>query len=166
MTIRASGLTMPDWPILVPARIHQGRLDVDLSRVAQAVRGAKDGPLTVVLERFTARRSLEQNALYHAGYVKPLAEYTGYTPLEMHRYLKRLFLPAVPMKRLTLCDRHGEIVDEVEIEQEPTTTTLTIEQFTAYLREIEGLAATLGVTVGSNRGEDYREPAPGKGHAA
>lgn len=113
----------------------------------------RNGEYTFTIERLTARRSLEQNALYWAGYVDPLCEHTGYRPREMHLYLKARFLPAAKRKthHLLLQNRAGEVIDEFEIDMS-TTTTLNRIEFGDYLDEIQAFAATLGVTCGSNRG--------------
>ena len=112
----------------------------------------RDGEYTVIVDRLVATRNLEQNALYHVGYVKPLAEFTGYTPSEMHAYLKARFLPAHKrkMKTMLLHNQHGEVIDEFELD-ESSTTKLSRLEFGDYLKEIEVFAASLGVVVGSNR---------------
>lgn len=133
------------------ARIEEGRLKVGL-RVLEAMRVALTDwqrcPVTITIERQHATRSLDQNALYWAGYVNPLAEYTGYTPLEMHAYLKKRFLPK---QRIEIVDkRSGVVVDEQDLES-LTTTTLNKIEFGEYLDEIKAFAISLDVVVGSNR---------------
>jgi len=107
----------------------------------------KDGEVVITIERVHATRSLEQNALYFAGYVKPLADHTGYDPRWIHAYLKKRFLPA---KHLVIQDRHGVVVTEEDVAA-LTTTQLNKNEFSEYLQAIEGWAAELGVVVGSNR---------------
>lgn len=133
------------------ARIEDGRLTVGL-RVLEAMRIAlahwQRCPVTITVEKQHATRSLDQNALYWVGYVNPLADYTGYTPNEMHAYLKKRFLPK---QRIEIVDkRSGVVVDEQDLEQ-LTTTTLNKIEFGEYLDEIKAFAIGLGVTVGSNR---------------
>lgn len=102
----------------------------------------------VTFERAHATRSLDQNAVYWAGYVHPIAEYTGYTPKEVHAYLKRRFLPK---QKIEIVDkRSGVVVDQVDLES-LTTTTLNKVEFSEYLSEIKDFAESIGVSVGSNR---------------
>lgn len=133
------------------ARIEEGRLKVGL-RVLEAMRVAlthwQRCPVTITVEKQHATRSLDQNALYWVGYVNPLAEYTGYTPLEMHAYLKGRFLPK---QRIEIVDkRTGVVVDEQELES-LTTTKLDKIEFGEYLDNIKALAISLGVVVGSRQ---------------
>lgn len=138
---------------LTTGRIERGQLKIrnrkDLDAWASQQR---DGEYTVVVERQHATRSLEQNALYHVGYVRPLAEHTGYTVKEMHAYLKARFLPTHKRqsKILLLHDQHGVVIDEYEIDLS-TTTVLNKVEFTEYLQAIDVFAADLGVIVGSKR---------------
>lgn len=103
--------------------------------------------VNITFEKGHATRTLDMNALYWAGYVTPLAEYTGYTPLEMHEYLKDKFLPR---KRLLIQDASGSVVDDYQLPA-PSTTTLDTIEFGEYLLEIKAFALTLGVSVGSNK---------------
>lgn len=106
-----------------------------------------EGEVIVTVEKAHATRSLEQNRLYFAGYVNPIAEYTGYSPKWVHAYLKKRFLPA---NRLLIQDATGVVVDDVEVDA-LTTTTLNKVEFGEYLHAIEEFAIGLGVVVGSNR---------------
>lgn len=133
------------------ARIEDGRLKVGL-RALEAMRLAlahwQRCQVTITVEKQHATRSLDQNALYWSGYVNPLAEYTGYTPFEMHAYLKKRFLPK---QRIEIVDRRsGVVIDEQDLDQ-LTTTTLNKIEFGEYLDEIKAFALGLGVIVGSNR---------------
>jgi hypothetical protein len=98
-----------------------------------------------------ATRSLDQNALYWAGYVQPIAEYTGNSPKWVHAYLKHKFLPK---QRIEIVDKKtGVIIDEVNLDQ-LTTTVLNKIEFGEYLRKIEEWVLDEfhgNVTVGSNR---------------
>lgn len=107
----------------------------------------RDAEVVVTFEKAHATRSADQNALYWAGYVQPLADHTGYTAMEMHSYLKQRFLPK---QHLMIQDANGAVVDETDIEALSTTKLNKIE-FGEYLNEIEALALTLNVRVGSNR---------------
>lgn len=94
----------------------------------------KDGEVTVTIERAHATRSLDQNALYWAGYVQPIADYTGNSVDWTHAYLKNRFLPK---QRIEIVDRKtGVVVDEQDLAQ-LTTTTLNRVEFSEYLKAIE-----------------------------
>jgi hypothetical protein len=134
------------------AVIQQGSLKV---RNRQALESwasrERDGEYLVTVARQQATRSLEMNALYWVGFVRPLAEHTGYTSNEMHAYLKARFLPTHKrrVKHLLLHDKHGAVIDEYVIDMS-TTTVLTKPEFGDYLHEIQVFAAELGVVVGGN----------------
>ena len=134
-------------------RIEKGELKVRNRRSLDAwSKQQRDGEYTVTIERAHATRSLEQNKAYWAGFVKPLSEHTGYTPNELHAYLKSRFLPTHKRqtKTLLLHNRQGEVIDEYEVDLS-TTTTLNRVEFGEYLHDISVFAAELGVTVGSSR---------------
>ena len=129
-------------------RVEGGKLKVrNRARFEQAFKSWRDCEVIITIEKAHATRNLEQNKLYWAGYVKPLAEYTGYSPKWIHAYLKKRFLPA---NHLMIQDKDGVIVDEADVDA-LTTTTLDKVQFGEYLRDVEEFALTLKVVVGSNR---------------
>ncbi len=129
-------------------RVEKGALKIrNRARMDAFFKNVRDCEVTVTIEKAHATRSADQNALYWAGYIQPLSDYTGYTPLEMHAYLKKRFLPT---KQLLIQDANGVVVDETAIEA-LSTTTLNKVEFGEYLHEIEAFALELGVTVGSNR---------------
>ena len=133
---------MPTWPVIVPARVEQGVVMFNRERLKKLLAGAKDGELTVTIERKHATRSLAQNRLYFGVYCRVLSEHTGYTPEEIHDYLKAKFLP----KKIVMADAHGEIVEEVTLGT--TTTRLNKIEFGEYLRAIQQWAAeTLDVNI-------------------
>lgn len=111
----------------------------------------RDGEVIVTVERQHATRSLDQNALYFAGYVNPVADYTGYSPRQIHALFKKMFLPK---QRIDIVDKKtGAVVEEVDLEQ-LTTTVLNKIEFSEYLNHIrdwvdETFHGT--VSVGSNR---------------
>ena len=102
-----------------------------------------DGEVIVSIRLAKATRSAAQNAMYWRFYVQPLSEYTGYSPQAIHSYLKQRFLAA---PALVIANADGEVVDEATIE--PTTTTLTKDEFSEYLLHISEFAETLNVSVG------------------
>jgi hypothetical protein len=109
----------------------------------EAIRSFPDGPVLVTLSTVTATRSRESNNLYWKFYVGAFSEETGNDPNWVHSYFKRKLLP-VPS--IVIADAHGEIVDEAPVE--PTTTILTPQEFSDYLRRIEIFASELGISVG------------------
>ena len=140
-------------PFVTTASIEAGQIRVRNRPALEAwAKCERDGEYTATFERQHATRNLEQNALYWAGYVTPLADHTGYTHNEMHAYLKARFLPTQKRRRKTLLlhNQHGEIIDEYEIDLS-TTTTLNKLEFSDYLRDIGIFAGELGVEVGTNR---------------
>ena len=125
-------------------QIEQGRLKVrHQQRFEQAMRQMRDGEVIVSVRQARATRTPAMNRLYWRWYVTPLAEYTGYSPLAIHSYLKQRFLVA---PQIVIADPNGEIVDEATIE--PTTTTLTTNEFSNYLNAIAEWAETLNVHCG------------------
>ena len=113
----------------------------------------RDGEYTATFERLHATRSLDQNALYFAGFVKPLADEFGWTQNDMHAYLKARFLPEHKRKTKTLTminRRTGEVIDQLVVDLSSTTQLNKIE-FGEYLRDIQVWAGEQGVEVGSNR---------------
>lgn len=135
--------------------IEAGEFKIRNGKAAKAWAATKRNgeEYTVTFERLHATRSVDQNSLYFAGYVKPLAEELGWTINDMHAYLKKRFLPASKRKTKTLLlhnKRTGEVVDEFELDLS-TTTNLNKLEFSDYIRDIGIFAAELGVDVGSNR---------------
>jgi hypothetical protein len=107
----------------------------------------KDGEVIVTVEQARATRSMSANALYWAGFVGPISEYTGYEPYEVHAFLKKKFLPS---KHMMIQNAQGEVIDETDID--PTTTKLNVNEFSDYLRSIKMWALdTLGIDCGSNQ---------------
>jgi hypothetical protein len=110
----------------------------------------RDTEVIVTVERAHATRSLLSNSLYWAGYVNPVAEHTGYSPKQIHRLFKRMFLPK---ERIEIVNSRTGVVYEEDFEQ-LTTTTLTKFEFSEFLNEIqEWVIDTFDgkVIVGSNR---------------
>jgi len=133
--------------------IREGALKVrHRERFDQAMKEMPVGEVIISIRHARATRSLVQNALYWSGYIAPLAEYTGYSAIFMHAYLKKRFLTPT---HLIISDPNGVIVDETDLE--PTTTTLTKNEFAMYLMNVEEFALSLGVTVGPKVAEYAHE---------
>jgi len=102
----------------------------------------------VTFEKAHATRSLEQNALYWAGYVVPIAEHLHCSEQWTHAYLKQRFLRG---RRMLIQNDHGEVVDDREVAA-LTTTHLDKIEFGEYLNAIkEWCIHELGIDVGTNR---------------
>ena len=103
-----------------------------------ALRDADGQPMLWVAKRRKLKRSLPQNALFHA-WVHILAVYTGETDAKMKDDLKRHLLPLV------------EVVSRVtgEIRMEPTPTRgLNKQDFAEFMTRLQALAVDLfGITL-------------------
>lgn len=100
-----------------------------------------DGEVTVTVRKVHATRSSKQNRWYWGGIMRALAEYTGYTPDEIHEICKAKFLPRV----VEIPGAQGEVAAEFTIGG--TTTTLDRVEFGDYCEQIREWAATLGVII-------------------
>jgi hypothetical protein len=117
-------------------RVERGKLKLRNRQAFEtAFKTWRDGEVIVRIERRHAARSLAQNAYYWGVAVHLLSEHTGYTPDEMHEFLKMKFLP----KKLAVQDKNGEVQGEFVIGG--TTTALNKIQFGEYLFNIQSWAA-------------------------
>ncbi len=126
---------MSDWPLILTAQLVSGRIKLNRRKLAQLLKARKDCELAIVIEKKHATRSLAQNAWYWAGVVGSIADYTGYTPDEVHDLLKAKFLP----KTIVLADKQGEVVEEVTLGR--STTTLNKLEFGEYIEQVRHWAA-------------------------
>lgn len=121
------------------------------AKVAAEFEHWPDCEVVLTVEKQHATRNVDQNALYWAGYVNPVAEYTGYSAKQIHAYFKKRFLPK---QRIEIVDRKtGVVVDEQDLDQ-LTTTVLNKVEFGEYLNDIKDWTEETfhgAVTVGSNR---------------
>lgn len=89
-----------------------------------------------------ATRSLAQNAYWWGVVVEMISEQTGYTPDEVHEFLKAKFIP----KKLAFCDGNGEVVDEYVLGG--STRKMNTLQFGEYMETVRRWAAeTLGLNI-------------------
>jgi len=91
--------------------------------------------LEITVARQRATRSQQQNSYYWGVVVQMLSDHTGYTPDEMHAYLKTKFIP----KRLAVNASNGIICDELVIGG--STRTMSTIQFGEYMESIRQWAA-------------------------
>lgn len=91
-------------------------------------------PWEITVEPHRARRSLNQNSLYHK-WVGIVAAETGHSHDEVHEFLKAEFLPP----------RHVEIGGRTR-ECRPSTTALKIDEMSQYMNQVYAWAgSTLGI---------------------
>lgn len=102
-------------------------LTADRSRVIEMITRAPDG---YVVEIRQPSRTLEQNALYwtqvHECAERVTIEDKRFTPQVWHVYFKQRFLPG----------RIIELPNGQIMEQDPTTTELTKEEFSLFIEEV------------------------------
>jgi hypothetical protein len=141
----------------VPATVTaEGALHLtaeDRRALQQQLRRLAGHRVEVAIRKAHPARSVQQNRWYWGVILAALADHTGYTPDEMHAYLKDRFLPdvlhEVPRRRhLVIADTHGELRDERDIDLEWSTATLTTAQMTTYTDAVRDWAARdLGVNI-------------------
>ncbi len=99
--------------VIASACVKNGRLRFHNRRAFdEQVRQFREGAeveIEVTIRRAT--RSHQQNRFYWGVIVQVISEHTGYTPDEVHEFLKMKFIP----KRLALADSNGEIQGEFVI---------------------------------------------------
>lgn len=122
--------------VVTGGTLRRGKVTIrDRAAFEAALSSMTDGEVFVRVERQRATRSLKQNAFYWGVLVHGLSEHTGYSPDEMHEFVKMKFIP----KRLAVSKGNGEIVDELVIGG--TTTKLDTIDFQDYCAEIQRWAA-------------------------
>jgi len=117
----------------VTVDVQHGKLHVSASArtaITEALLVWPDGPATLSIERVQATRSAQANAYYWGVVVAILADYTGYTPDEIHDSLKLRFLS----KEVAFARGNGEVVAEFVIGG--STTALYSFEFYSYVEEI------------------------------
>ena len=123
--------------VVASAAVKNGRLILHNRRAFdQAISQFRDGAeveIEVTIRRTT--RSQQQNRFYWGVLVHLLSEHTGYTPDEVHEFLKMKFIP----KRLALSDHNGEITDEFVIGG--STRKMNTVQFGEFMDECRRFAA-------------------------
>jgi len=110
----------------------QNRRDFD-ERIARL---NPEWELEITVRRLYANRSIQQSRYYWGVVVALLSEYTGFTPDEMHDWLKMKFIP----KKLAVCDGNGEV--QGEFVMGGSTRKMTTAQFTDYIETIREWAAS------------------------
>lgn len=123
--------------VVASASVRNGRLLIRNRRLFdQQIAQFREGvevEIEVTIRRST--RSHQQNRFYWGVVVHLMSEHTGYTPDEVHEFLKMKFIP----KRLALADGNGEIRDEFVIGG--STRKMNTVQFGEYLEDCRRFAA-------------------------
>ena len=124
--------------VVASAAVKSGKLYIRNRRqFDQQIGQMKEGwQLEVSVKRLRATRSLAQNAFYWGVVVEVISEHTGYTPEEVHEFLKAMFIP----KRLAVTDGNGEIKGEVVIGG--STRKMNKLEFGEFMESIKRWAAT------------------------
>lgn len=119
------------------AQVRSRRLFItDRRRFNEAVAELDDRwDYEVVVRRLHANRSQQANRYYWGVVVGLLSDHTGFTPDEMHDWLKMRFIP----KKLAVCDSNGEIKGEFVLGG--STRKMSIAQFGEYIEDIRRWAA-------------------------
>lgn len=117
---------------------HFGHVDekgvlvmADPSNWRVAVARLRGRDVFVTVNRVQHARTLSQNRLYWV-WVGEIANYIGESREAVHGLLKDQFLER----------REIELLEGQRMKMPPTTRTLTIEQFSDYMRDIQTWAAT------------------------
>jgi hypothetical protein len=138
--------------VVASAEVKGGKLFIRNRRAFddQIARLNERWELEVTVKRQTTTRSLQANRYYWGVVVAALSEHTGYTPDELHDFLKMKFIP----KRLAVCDGNGVVVDELVLGG--STREMNTIEFYDYVESIRMWAAEeLGVVT-----PDPNEDAP------
>ena len=123
--------------VVASATVKGGRLHFHNRRqFDEQVRQFREGAqveIAVTVRRTV--RSLQQNAYYWGVVIQVISDHTGYTPDEVHEFLKMKFIP----KRLALSDGNGEIRDEFVIGG--STRKMNTIQFGEFMEDCRRFAA-------------------------
>ena len=103
------------------------------------------GLYSVTVTKYRKNRTLAQNRLYHM-WLNAMQDDTGHTHDELHDKLRLQFLGTVRRKVISFYDpTKGGFVEETELIELVSTTSLDTKQFTEYLEKIELVAVELGI---------------------
>ena len=121
---------MRDMKKIVPTfdgEVHGGQLKVaNPDRLRKWLSGLEGSKVSIVVKKFSKRRSVSQNAYYFGVVIEILRDHLGYSPDEMHEALKWKFLqirhPKLPSTR--------------------STATMSTAEFSMYIDDVKIWAAT------------------------
>lgn len=127
-----------DLPLVVASgEVRGGRLHLhDRQAFQSALSGLREGTqVEIHLARLLAHRSMPQNRYYWSVVVGALVAHTGYTPEEMHEFLKVKFLP----KTMGVSNGQGDLVAEFVVAG--STRRLDVAAFAKYVEDVKMWAA-------------------------
>lgn len=128
-------------PIL-RATVTKGLLRWDEPARVAGYLGKHEGKrVRVTVERESVRRTNKANAYLWAGVYASISEWSGFEVDEVHELCKAMFLP----KRQVTLSVTGELLD-----MPGSTTELSIEEFTEYIRRIKSYFAERGLYIPSS----------------
>jgi len=114
-------------------KVNQGKLTLKNSQIFKEELKCLSGDVVVTIAEGRGKRSDGQNRYYWSQVCGLISETTGYTPEEVHDFLKEKFL--TDKKHIVIA---GE---ERDIEQ-ATTTRLTTKEFEDYCENIRRWASS------------------------
>ena len=109
----------------------------------QSVKRMKPGRKAIIIEDVKDTRSIRANRFYWGGVLRPLSEWTGYHPDELHEHFKQQFLGG-EKKHIALQDGNGEVRFESDVDV-VTTRKLSVREFYDFVERVRQVAAELGV---------------------
>lgn len=142
-------------------RIEKGQLFVSNRKLFDKCLSAwPDCPVTILIEKKHATRSLQANRYWWGVCVALVADHTGYTAEEVHQLAKQMFLP----KPLAVMGRNGELLGEYVVGG--TTTTLNNVEFGEFVAKFKAWALEKLDVLIPEADPDYAEKRDGRDHAA
>lgn len=111
------------------------------ARVAGYLGRLEGKRVRVTVERESVRRTTSQNSYLWAGVYEAISEWSGFEKDEVHELCKAMFLP----KRQVTLSATGEVLD-----MPGSTTELSVEAFTEYIRRIKDYFAQRGLYIPSS----------------
>lgn len=125
-----------------PARIADGKLDIDRDRFKAALASMGDGPVVLTVDRKKPKRSVEANNFYFGVIVKAICVETGQDKESVHEALKRE------------CNaQHVEMVNKAtgevyEMWVGGSTAGLNVGEYSAYVERCRAWAGQfLGIVI-------------------
>jgi hypothetical protein len=115
-------------------KVNQGKLTLNNSQIFKEELKNLNGDVVITVAEGRGKRSTQQNRYYWGQVCTLISETTGYTPEEVHDFLKEKFL--TDKKHIVIA---GE---ERDIEQ-ATTTRLTTKEFEEYCENIRRWASSV-----------------------
>jgi hypothetical protein len=117
------------------AEKKDGKTTFDRERFKRLWDRLPDGKYDLTAEKHTHSRSLQQNKAYWALIVKPCSDSSGYEEDDVHEILKQRCNP----KFVSVLNTDTGEIEEMKIGG--STTTLNVEEFSAYYKRCQQFAA-------------------------